>query len=259
MMTPEALAEAADILIACRAKAEKIDSLPERCRPATAEDGYAIQREVLARSRMAQIGWKVAATNPATQAAFGITEPFAGRMPSAALARSPFAAMPGRFNAPAVEGEFAVMLADDLRPGDAPFDAAAVADAVACIIPAVEVVDGTIGDRKAAGPPTNVAAGTGAGLVLGRPCYDWRGLDLPGNPVVLAINGTVRVEGEGSAILGDPMNSLAWLANLAASLDEGLHAGEIVTLGTCTGLTPVSSGDRVIVTYGPLGTVEISF
>ena len=92
-----------------------------------------------------------------------------------------------------------------------------------------------------------------------RPCYDWRGLDLPGNPVVLAINGTVTVEGEGSAILGDPMNSLAWLANLAASLDEGLHAGEIVTLGTCTGLTPVSSGDRVIVTYGTLGTVEISF
>ena len=258
MMTPDALAAAADILIACRAKAEKIDSLPESCRPATAEDGYAIQKEVMARSRMAQIGWKVAATNPATQAAFGITDPFAGRMPSATLARSPFAALPGRFNAPAVEGEFAVMLADDLLASDAPFDAAAAA-AVACIIPAVEVVDGTIGDRKIAGPPTNVAAGSGAGLVLGRPCFDWRELDLPNNPVVLTINGEVRVEGEGSAILGNPMNSLAWLANLAASLGEGLNAGEIITLGTCTGLTPVSSGDRVIVTYGLLGTVEISF
>ncbi len=55
------------------------------------------------------------------------------------------------------------------------------------------------------------------------------------------------------------MNSLAWLANLAISLDEPLAAGEIITLGTCTGLTPVQSGDSVSVDYGNLGAVEIAF
>ena len=83
MMTPEKLAEAASILIASRAEGVKIDSLPEQCRPASAADSYAIQKEVLAQNRAAQIGWKVAATNAATQAAYGISEPFAGRLPAA--------------------------------------------------------------------------------------------------------------------------------------------------------------------------------
>ncbi len=258
-MTPDRIAAAADILIESKAGGTKISSLPESCRPATAADGYAIQKAVLARARAAQIGWKVAATNRATQEAFGITEPFAGRLPGGALARSPFSVMEGRFNAPAVEGEFAVMLGEDLPAGAEPCDAARAAAAVACVIPAVEVVDGVIGDRKEAGPPTNIAAGSVAGLVLGRPCFDWRALDLPSHGVKLSVNGKAAAEGTGAAVLGDPMNALAWLANLAASLGEPLGAGEIVTLGTCTGLTPVKRGDRVAVAYGVLGSVEIEF
>jgi 2-keto-4-pentenoate hydratase len=259
MMMPEMAAEAAGILIASRAAAVKINVLPETCRPTSAADGYAIQKQVLAQSRVSQIGWKVAATNAATQAAFGISEPFAGRLPGSALARSPFEVMKGRFNAPSVEGEFAVMLGDDLPPGDAPFDAARVAAAVACVIPAVEVVDGVIGDRQEAGPPTNIAAGSVAGLVMGRPHFNWRELDLPAHKVALAVNGEQIAEGTGAAVLGDPMNALAWLANLCVALGEGLCAGEIITLGTCTGLTPVSAGDRVVVDYGALGTVELDF
>lgn len=255
-MTPDQIAAAADILIGCRINAEKIGSLPESCRPQTPADGYAVQKAVLERSHAAQIGWKVAATNEATQAAFGITEPFAGRLPGWALARSPFAVMPGRFNAPSVEGEFAILLGEDIS---AVCNAERAASAVAAVIPAVEVVDGVIGDRKEAGPATNIAAGSVAGLVLGRPCFDWRALDLPSHGVALSVNGETVAEGIGAAVLGDPMNSLAWLANLAISLDEPLAAGEIITLGTCTGLTPVQSGDSVSVDYGNLGAVEIAF
>jgi 2-keto-4-pentenoate hydratase len=259
MMTPERVAEAAGILMASRANAVKINALPESCRPSSAADGYAVQKQVLVQSRVSQIGWKVAATNAVTQAAFGISEPFAGRLPGSALARSPFAVMPGRFNAPSVEGEFAVMLGEDLPPNGAPFDAESVAAAVACVVPAVEVVDGVIGDRKEAGPPTNIAAGSVAGLVLGRPHFNWRELYLPTHKVVLAVNGEMIAEGTGAAVLGDPMNALAWLANLCVALGEGLCAGEIITLGTCTGLTPVSAGDVVSVNYGALGTVELAF
>jgi 2-keto-4-pentenoate hydratase len=258
-MTPEMLAEAAGVLISSRTNAVKVNALPENCRPSSAGDGYAIQKQVLVQNRVSQIGWKVAATNAVTQAAFGISEPFAGRLPGSALARSPFAAMKGRFNAPAVEGEFAVMLGDDLPPGGAPFDAASVAAAVACVIPAVEVVDGVIGDRKEAGPSSNIAAGSVAGLVLGRPHFNWRELDLRTHPVALSVNGETVAEGTGAAVLGDPMNALAWLANLCVALGEGLCAGEIITLGTCTGLTPVSAGDLVSVDYGALGTVELAF
>ena len=62
-----------------------------------------------------------------------------------------------------------------------------------------------------------------------------------------------------SGLLKGDWNALAWLANLCVALGEGLCAGEIITLGTCTGLTPVSAGDVVSVNYGALGTVELAF
>ena len=130
---------------------------------------------------------------------------------------------------------------------------------MACVIPAVEVVDGVIGDRKQAGAFTAISAGSVAGLVLGRPCFDWRGLDLRTHRLVPGINCKTAAEGTGAAVLGDPMNALAWLANLCVALGEPLGAGEIVTLGTCTGLTRVADGDRVVVDYGALGTVELAF
>lgn len=258
-MTPEAAKQAAEIFLQCRHEGSKIDILPENCRPVTRDDGYEIQNAVLRLDGAFAMGWKVAATNRLTQSILGINQPFAGCLPNTALALSPLNIPEGKFANPALEGEFAVMLGADLSKAADPYDAESTMDAIAAVIPAVEIVDSRIGDRKAAGENTLIAAGTVSGLVLGRPCTDWSKLDLPTHRVALYIDGELKGEGEGSMVLGNPINALAWLANLCITLGRPLTAGQIITLGTCTGLTPISVGSASVVDFGTLGEVCLNF
>jgi 2-keto-4-pentenoate hydratase len=55
------------------------------------------------------------------------------------------------------------------------------------------------------------------------------------------------------------LNALAWLANLCVDRGSPLTAGQIITLGTCTGLAPIASGSTSITDFGPLGEVRLNF
>ena len=258
-MSPEAIEQAARIFLACRDQGSKIDQLPDNCRPVTAEEGYQIQNAFLKLDGAFAMGWKVAATNKKTQTMLGITQPFAGILPNTALSLSPSNIPAGIFTNPALEGEFAVLLRNNLPENDVPYDAVTAMEAVGAVIPAVEIVDSRIGERKLAGEKTLIAAGTVAGLVLGTPCTDWRSLTLPTHKVSLYIERELKGEGDGSMVLGDPFNSLAWLANLCIDLGCPLTGGQIITLGTCTGLAPIALGSSSVVDFGPLGEIGLNF
>ena len=258
-MTPKAAEQAAKIFLQCRDQGSKIDQLPEACRPATSREGYEIQNASLRLDGAFAMGWKVAATNQKTQTMLGISQPFAGQLPNTALSLSPINISAGIFADPALEGEFAVLLGGDLPKTTAPYDAESAMEAVAAVIPAVEIVDSRISDRKAAGEKTLIAAGTVAGLVLGPPFTDWRNLYLPAHKVALYIDGELKGEGDGSMVLGNPFNSLAWLANLCIDLGRPLTGGQIITLGTCTGLAPIALGSDSVVDFGSLGKVHLNF
>ncbi|MBO38303.1 MAG: hydratase [Rhodospirillaceae bacterium] len=258
-MTPEAAEQAAKIFLQCRDQGDKIDQLPNACRPVTSEDGYQIQNAFLKLDGAFAMGWKVAATNEKTQAMLGISKPFAGLLPNTALSLSPIDIPAGTFVNPALEGEFAVLLGSDLPKTTEPYDAESAMEAVVAVIPAIEIVDSRIGDRKAAGEKTLIAAGTVAGLVLGIPCTEWRNLTLSAHRVSLYIDNELKGEGDGSMVLGNPFNSLAWLANLCVDLGRPLTGGQIITLGTCTGLAPITLGSGSVVDFGLLGKIRLNF
>ena len=73
----------------------------------------------------------------------------------------------------------------------------------------------------------------------------------------LYVNGAFVVEGVGANALGDPLNVLEWTANHLSALGDAILAGEIITTGTCTGVTPVSAGDIAVADFGDLGRVEV--
>ena len=258
-MTPETAEQAAKIFLQCRDQGGKIDQLPDGCRPLTSEDGYQIQNAFLRLDGAFTMGWKVAATNQKTQSMLGVSQPFAGMLPNTALSLSPIDIPAGTFANPALEGEFAVLLGSDLPKINGLYDSESAMEAVAAVIPAVEIVDSRIGDRKAAGGQTLIAAGTVAGLVLGTPCADWQNLTLPAHKVALYIDSELKGEGDGSMVLGNPFNSLAWLANLCIDLGRPLTGGQIITLGTCTGLAPIALGSGSIVDFGSLGEIRLNF
>ena len=83
---------------------------------------------------------------------------------------------------------------------------------------------------------------------------------LSAHPVTLRINGEEVASGNsGMLVFGDPISGVVWLANHPELGARGLRAGDVVTTGTCTGITPLSPGDEAEADYGALGTVRARF
>ena len=70
--------------------------------------------------------------------------------------------------------------------------------------------------------------------------------------------GTVS-EGIGSAVMGDPAVSVAWLINCLRRYGVSLKKGEVVLSGAFAAALPVSKGDVFTATFSTLGSVTARF
>jgi 2-keto-4-pentenoate hydratase len=77
--------------------------------------------------------------------------------------------------------------------------------------------------------------------------------------MTMTVNGQPASTGTGEACLGDPLNALLWLAEVAQRAGKPLLAGDVVLSGALGPMAAVSGGDRVWAEVGPLGTVSVSF
>lgn len=259
-MTPEAIQQAAYILLSARADHRQLDRLPDSCTPATVDDGYAVQNALAKTWGLAVAGWKIGCTSERAQQMLGADKPFPGRVFAPYLLESPAEIAAVSLHQCAVESEFAFGLAADLPPRDAPYSRDEVAAAVAAVRPALELLDNSWNDWLAVGLPSIIADnGSNGGLVLGPGRSDWQDLDLPGHAVVLSIDGKKVAEGTGAEVLGNPLNALTWLANDLSKRGVGLSAGQTVTTGTCTGIHFAKPGSTVAADFGDLGTAQVTF
>lgn len=160
-----------------------------------------------------------------------------------------------------VECEFAFRFAHGLPPREAPYVREEVLDAVAAVMPAIEVVGCRFeGGFKDLGPLRLVADMVAhAEWVKGPEHEDWRGLDLKAHPARLCRGEDQVAEGVGASALGDPLAVLEWTANHLSAHGDGLRAGEFVTTGTCTGVVPVAPGETWFGDFAELGRVEVRF
>ena len=256
-MREHRISQAAGILWDAWSAGRRIAALPDDCRPATLDDGYAIQRAVAERSGSGTIGWKIAATSKAGQAHIGVDAPLAGRLLEIKAHGDGDRIPAGDLHMAVAEAEFAFRLGRDLPSGGVPRSVDEVMDAVGALHVAIEIPDSRFDDFASAGAPQLVADFACAEFfVLGPAAPDaWRTIDLASHPVVFRVNGAEASTGSGANVLGDPRIALAWIANDRAARGEPLVAGEVVTTGTCVIPAPVAPGDELEADFGPLGTV----
>ena len=95
--------------------------------------------------------------------------------------------------------------------------------------------------------------------IVGEPYAAWRDLDLAAHEVRLIVNGQVITQGNGAAVLGHPLNVMAWLANELPKYGSALKAGDRVSTGVCTDVYGGKAGDRVRADFGVLGGVDLVF
>ncbi len=84
-------------------------------------------------------------------------------------------------------------------------------------------------------------------------------MDLKGHPVRLYRDGKPVAEGVGANALGDPLTVLEWTANHLSALGDGIKEGEVVSTGTCTGVTPVAPEETLVADFEELGRIEVRF
>lgn len=259
-MTPDAARAAAQILLSARGDHRRLDDLPEDCRPASIDDGYAIQTALAELWGLDVAGWKIGATAPATRELLKVDVPFAGRIFAPYVLESPAEVAASAFLFCAVESEIVLRLGTDLPARDLEYSAEECADAVAAAHPGFELVNHHWTDIMTAGAPRLIADnGSNGGLVIGPGRDDWRDLDLASIEAVLTIDGEEKGRGTGTLAHGGPVHSLTWLANEMSSRGIGLSAGQLISTGTLTAMNMCEGGQTAVADFGLLGQVEVTY
>jgi 2-keto-4-pentenoate hydratase len=155
---------------------------------------------------------------------------------------------------PKIEGEIAFILKENLSGGKVtPEDVRKATDYVAA---AFEIVDSRVADWKIKLVDTVADNASSGRYVLGAKKLRLSEVDLPSVTMKLYKNGQLAGEGTGAAVLGDPLISVAWLANRLWSYGVTLKAGEVILSGAFSAAPPAVKGDTFKADFSSFGTVD---
>lgn len=252
------------LLFDARVQHMRLHELPPGERPATAAEAYQCQARLVEDINASNgghcIGYKIACTNAVAQRYLGVSEPFYGRLLSSLTFDSPALLPSGDFFMRVIESEYAFRFGRDLPPAAQPLERDQIADALAGVLPGIEIVDSRFHNWTTIGANMLIADnGSHGAWVKGAMITNWRHLDLAAEPVELSVNGKVIERGSGSAVLGHPLNSLKWLVDRLHGQGIGFKAGDYVTTGVTTNVYDAKPGDKLIADFGPVGVIDLSF
>jgi 2-keto-4-pentenoate hydratase len=263
LVDDEVVGQAAATLLEMRANRRVVADLPAPLRPETLTDAYAIQHRVVsalaAQTSGECIGFKAACTNDIAQAALQIDRPVFGRLMSQTTSPSGVTLPAAEFTHRVIEAEFAFRVGADVGPVDGGHTPATIAEHIDALVPAIEIVDHRY-ESWAVGALRIVADNAIHGWwVRGEPVAEWRDHDLAAATVSVTRNGELVTTGSGAAVLGHPLNVMAWLADELPGFGLRLRRGDLVTTGVATDVFEGVVGDTCVADFGPFGTVTVSF
>ncbi len=226
------------------------------------QDSYRIQEHVvssfLAEGRKIK-GYKIGLTSKAMQEMAGSTEPDYSALlddmfipEGTELARADWAD-------PIVEIELAFVIKEQLQgPG---VNVADVIRATDFVLPAIELVDFRVARTPGMDVRDTIAdlAAVG-GVVLGGNPVSLQDIDVRNVHGSLLVNGEVREEGISSAVLGNPLTAVAWLANKLSEFGVTFEPGDVILSGSFLRALPVQAGDEVVARFdNGFGDVTLTF
>ncbi|MEQ5787188.1 hypothetical protein J3454_04710 [Erythrobacter sp. NFXS35] len=198
-------------------------------------------------------GWKIGATNERGMAFLGVSEPIIGRLYAERIWHDgAIADLSGERPAEA-EPEIAFRLGESLAAGDDP------RGAIAEVRAAAEIVRPSHSDPFRLGVGFIVADNAaGLGALIG-PAIPVERLFEPEKLVVsLTVNGGKTCEGRADAVLGNPLEALAWLARRVGVIPGGSW---VLSGGMAPAIPLERSGGegRLLLDAGPYGAAGLRF
>jgi 2-keto-4-pentenoate hydratase len=199
-------------------------------------------------------GWKIGATSARAMAFLGVEEPIIGRLFAERIWHDGDAADLSGDRPAEAEPEIAFRFARPLAAGGDPLAS------IGAVHAAAEIVRPSHPDPFRLGAGFIVADNAaGLGALIG-PEIPVEVLGAPEKvAVVLSVPGGAVSEGRADAVLGNPLNALAWLAQTLGEVPAGawvLSGG----MAPAISLEPGAGGERrLLLDAGPYGTVTLRF
>jgi 2-keto-4-pentenoate hydratase len=192
-------------------------------------------RELAAGAR--QVGWKIGFNTAAIQQHFGLTDPVVGYLLDTGVTASGSAVDLTGWSAPAVEVELAIRVGDDGGVGG--------------LAPALELVD--LGVSFDDIEPVLAGNICHRGVVFGE---EVAGVDPWATRVTVTKAGAVVAEGD---LEEDPATTVAFVRTFLTAHGAALEPGHRIIAGSMVPPVTVAAGDELLVGFGPLGELQITF
>jgi len=252
--------EIAQELYDCYRQHRQITLLTKSHPEIEAEDSYRIQELIVEKFKAAGSrvnGYKIGLTSKPMQEMAGTTEPDYSVLLDEMFVPEASVLSMQDYIAPMVEIELAfvmkerlsgpsVTVADVIRAVDFALPAIEIVDLRVAMAPGMDVRD-TIADLAAVG-----------GVVLGGNPIDLKAVDIRKVHGQLIIDGEVKQEGFSDAVLGNPLNAVAWLANKLSDFGTAFEPGDVILSGSFIRVEPVSTNQQVIARFSD-GFGDVTF
>ncbi len=239
-----------------------IAPITERHPGTNVADAYAIAQYVtetkVANGRRIK-GHKIGLTSAVMREVSGATEPDFGTLFDNWFVDEGSVIDYSLFNKPSVELELAFVLREPLAGPS--INVADVIRATDFVLPAIEIVDSRY-THRGPGPIVvdSIADAAWCGrIVLGGNPRRLDEIDIRQIGAALLINGEECASGLSSAVMGNPLNAVAWLANKLHEFGVTLEPGHVVMSGSFIKVFPFKAGDMVVARFGqPFGDVSFT-
>jgi len=230
------------------------------------EDAYNIQQAWLAIKEEAGqngVGHKIGLTSRVMQKNMGIDEPDFGFLTDDMVYESGSTISAADFLDPKIEVELAFILNKKIEGKN--LSVKDVLDATEYIVPALELIaarsyrlDPGSGYRRTVRDTISDNAAN-AGIILGSQKINPYDHDLRWVGAMMMRNDIIEESGVSGAVLNHPAKGIAWLAAKYADFGLSLLPGQIVLAGSFTRPVDVRAGDKFLVDFNELGTIDCTF
>ena len=231
-------------------------------RPATLDEAYAIQDEILARALRSGdgvAGYKIGLTTQKMQQFCGVAEPIAGRILKSTVHASGASIRNSEFHRLGIESELALRIGKEVPVSPAAPNGQDLIGCVDAIAAAFEIIDDRDADYARLEASSIAAENSwNKGIVLGEATSPSAFGDLRGLHGRLLVNGEPVATGSSDDVMNGPLWVLAWVARFAQAAGQPLRPGQWIMTGSIIPTKFAVAGDVYSFQLGPLPAVNVT-
>lgn len=185
------------------------------------------------------LGWSGNLINPSRREAYGLNEPIVGAIMDTTMVEDGQRVDLARFNTPLIGAGLAIRLNMDL-----PASGCKTTDIRRCasaLLSGLVIYDSRIINNKSGIALQADNGGIGL-VVIGQRGKAFTKVDAKSVVATLSHNGKERGTGSGMSLMGDPVETGAWIANQIGAIGRPAREGDVLFLGSCTPVEPLTEG-----------------